>query len=120
MEVLQVKEGNDTPAVILDKGRGIFEIRGRSLCNDPVSFYRPVIDWMGQYGAQPLETTELVFRLEYVDIASSKVLFDLLREVEKIPGAKAIWYFHEDDEDMEEIGEELAELVGIPFTFKPC
>lgn len=120
MEALQVKEGEDTPAVILDKEKGFFEIRGRSLCNSPGSFYQPVIDWMAKYGMQPLETTELVFRLEYVNIASSKVLFDLLREMEKIKGAKVLWYFNEEDEDMEEIGEELAELVRIPFVFKPC
>ncbi len=120
MEVLQIKEGNDTPAVILDKERGIFEIQGRALCNDPGSFYQPIIAWMVKYAEQPLETTELVFRLEYVNIESSKILFDLLRVMENIPGAKVLWYFHEDDEDMEEIGEELAELVRIPFVFKPC
>lgn len=75
---------------------------------------------MVNYARQPLETTELVFNLEYVNVESSKILFDLLREVEKIRGAKVLWYFHEDDEDMEEIGEELAELVRIPFVFKPC
>lgn len=120
MEVLQVEGGSDTPAITLNKEKEIFEIRGRSLCNDPGSFYRPVMAWMSKYAGQPLETTELVFRLEYVNIESSKVLYDLLREMENIPGAKVLWYFHEDDEDMEEIGEELAELVRVPFVFKPC
>jgi hypothetical protein len=30
-----------------------------------------------------------------------------------IKGMKIIWYFHEDDEDMEEAGEEFSELVEI-------
>jgi hypothetical protein len=36
-----------------------------------------------------------------------------------VPVSKVIWQFLEDDEDMEESGQELAELVSIPFEFQP-
>ena len=42
----------------------------------------------------------------------------MLTELEEIDGAKVTWYFHEDDEDMEEAGEEFADLVEVPFDFK--
>jgi len=28
------------------------------------------------------------------------------------------WFYHEDDEDMQEAGEEFSELVEIPFEFE--
>jgi hypothetical protein len=43
---------------------------------------------------------------------------DVLSKLEEIPGIKVNWYFHEDDEDMEEAGEEFSELVDIEFEFK--
>jgi hypothetical protein len=43
---------------------------------------------------------------------------DILSALEKIKGMKIVWYFYEDDEDMEEMGHELSELVEIPFEYK--
>jgi len=42
----------------------------------------------------------------------------VLSALEDIKGMKILWYFHEDDEDMEEAGQEFSELVEIPFEFK--
>jgi hypothetical protein len=43
---------------------------------------------------------------------------DILTALEKIKGVKVVWYFHDEDEDMEEMGIELAELVEIPFEHR--
>jgi hypothetical protein len=43
---------------------------------------------------------------------------DVLSALEEIKGIKVSWYFHDDDEDMEEAGQEFSELVEIPFEFK--
>ena len=43
---------------------------------------------------------------------------DILSKLESIPGMTVSWYFHEDDEDMEEAGTEFSELVEVPFEFK--
>jgi hypothetical protein len=58
------------------------------------------------------------FKLEYFNTASSKLILDVLSALEEIEGVTIDWYFHEDDEDMEEAGEEFSELVEIPFEFK--
>ena len=57
-------------------------------------------------------------KLEYLNSASSKQILDMLSVLEDIKGMKIIWYFHEDEEDMEEIGEDFSALVKIPFEFK--
>ena len=118
MEILNLEGTEDTPKIILDKKNGIFEISGRSLPEDSAEFYRPVLEWIGKYaeGANPV--TEFVFKLEYFNTASSKLILDVLSALEDIKGMKILWYFLEDDEDMEEAGQEFSELVEIPFEFK--
>ena len=118
MEILNLEGAEDTPKIILDKKNGIFEISGRSLPEDSAEFYRPVLEWISGYAADANPATEFVFKLEYFNTASSKLILDVLSALEDIKGMKILWYFHEDDEDMEEAGEEFSELVEIPFEFK--
>ena len=118
MEIVHLEGAEDTPKIILDKKNGIFEISGRSLLEDSAGFYRPVLDWIVAYAAEPNPATEFVFKLEYLNSASSKQILNMLSVLEVIKGMKIIWYFHEDEEDMEEIGEDFSALVKIPFEFK--
>jgi hypothetical protein len=118
MEILNLEGTEDTPKIILDKKNGIFEISGRSLPEDSAEFYRPVLEWIDDYGKDPNANTDFVFKLEYFNTASSKLILDVLSALEDIKSMKILWYFHEDDEDMEEAGQEFSELVEIPFEFK--
>jgi hypothetical protein len=118
MEILNLEGTEDTPKIMLDKENGIFEISGRSLPEDSAEFYKPILDWIEEYGNSPNDSTNFVFKLEYFNTASSKLILDLLSALEDIDGMTISWYFHEDDEDMEEAGEEFSELVEIPFEFK--
>ncbi|HYG40658.1 MAG TPA: DUF1987 domain-containing protein [Cytophagales bacterium] len=118
MEILNLEGAEDTPKIILDKNNGIFEISGRSLPEDSAEFYRPILEWLGKYGASPNPKTSFVFKLEYFNTASSKLILDILSKLEDIPGMSVMWYYNEDDEDMQEAGEEFSELVEIPFEFK--
>src|SRR4051812_8360184 len=111
MEVLHLKGTEETPHIILDKKKGVFEISGRSLPEDAVGFYKPVIRWMNEYTSSPNPVTELIFKLEYFNTASSKLILDLLSTLEKTNNASIHWYFNEDDEDMEEAGEDFSQLV---------
>ncbi len=119
MEVIKIKGTDDTPNVILDAESNIIEFSGRSLPEDVVTFYAPVIQWIEEYTKSPNSKTEVIFRLEYFNTASSKILLDILLKFEDIHnnGNEVVvqWYFQEDDEDMEEAGEEYSEIVDIPF-----
>lgn len=117
MDILHLEGTEDTPRIILDKKNGIMEISGRSLPEDSTEFYKPVLDWIEAYANDPNASTLFVFKLEYFNTASSKLILDVLYALEDLPGIKVQWYFHEEDEDMEEAGEEFSELVEIPFEF---
>lgn len=117
MEVIDWAPTEDTPKIVLDKGNGVFEISGRSLPEDSAEFYGPILEWLGTYSSDSNPTTQFVFKLEYFNTASSKLILDILSKLEDIEGTTILWYFHEDDEDMEEAGEEFSELVDVAFEF---
>lgn len=118
MDSLIIEESDDTPKVVLDKQKAIFEISGRSLPEDTVHFFKPVLEWLKAYKNDANPTTEFLFKLDYTNTASSKLLLDILQVLQTIKNVKVIWYFRDDDEDMEEAGHEFAEQVDIPFEFK--
>jgi hypothetical protein len=119
MEPLNIAESSETPIINLDKGTGLFEFIGRSLHDNPSSFYKSAISWLSDYAKSPNNETNLSFKFEYLNTESAKSILDILTVMECIDGVKVSWYFNEEDEDMEEIGEEIAELVQIPFEFVP-
>ena len=119
MEALDIRATNDTPKVLLDPENDIFEISGRSLPEDVVSFYQPVLDWLEDYKNEPNDFTEFVFKYIYFNTATSKLVQDILIKLEEIHEAgdqvQVIWFYEEDDEDMLDLGEEFSENVDIPF-----
>ena len=119
MEIINLEGTEDTPKIILDKTNKIFEISGRSLPEDSAEFYQPVLDWLNEYTKKALPETIFVFKLEYFNTASSKLILDVLTVLEDIENIKVHWYYYEDDEDMEEAGEEFSELVDVEFELKP-
>lgn len=121
MEVINIKGTDDTPNVILDKEKGHFEISGRSLPEDVNMFYNPILEWIDSYAEAPIEKTEFIFKLEYFNTASSKVILDILLKFEEIVendhDVIIKWHYHEEEEDMLEAGEEYADIVDIPFDY---
>lgn len=118
MNILNLEGTEDTPRILFDKSNGIFELSGRSLPEDAAEFYAPVFEWLQQYASSPNAKTDFVFKLEYFNTASSKIILDILSKLEDVSGTTIHWYFHEDDEDMQEAGEEFSELVEVPFEMK--
>jgi hypothetical protein len=119
MEILDIQGTNDTPKVIFDPEGGVFEISGRSLPEDVVTFYKPVLDWLEEYKLNPLEYTEFAFRYIYFNTATSKLIQDVLIKLEELFEAgnnvQVIWFYEEDDEDMLDSGEEFMENTDVPF-----
>ncbi len=119
MEPLDIKATNDTPRVIFDPDNDIFEITGRSLPEDVVSFYQPVLDWLDEYKSHPVKKTEFIFKYIYFNTATSKLVQDILFKLESLSEAghevKILWYYEQDDEDMYDIGLEFKDNVNLSF-----
>ncbi|WP_026475499.1 DUF1987 domain-containing protein [Alkaliflexus imshenetskii] len=116
-----IREGSPkTPYVRLDGEKGLIEIKGRSIPENSVEFYKPLIDWLDKYGTTPLESTDVNVQLEYFNTSSSKCILDIFKKLELIykKGSKVQinWYYEEDDEDMFEAGEDYQSIINIPFS----
>jgi hypothetical protein len=118
MKNLYLAENQDTPQINLNQSERIFEISGRSLPEDCVEFFTPVLNWIKEYALAPNPETVFVFKLEYFNTASSKLILDILQTLKHIPGIKIVWYYYEDDEEISDAGREFAEQVDIPFDFR--
>ncbi|RPH32939.1 MAG: DUF1987 domain-containing protein [Bacteroidales bacterium] len=119
MNTIKIMGTDDTPTVILDAENEVFEISGRSLPEDVTAFYEPIIRWLDDYASNPNTKTIFTFKLVYFNTASSKLLLDILMKLEQMheDGKDMLirWYYPEDDEDMQEAGEEYADIVDVPF-----
>ncbi|HPX04972.1 MAG TPA: DUF1987 domain-containing protein [Tenuifilaceae bacterium] len=120
---LRLDETPDSFEVILDKDRGRFEFYGKSMPEDPNSFFIPILDWLKEYVKTPNRETIVTFKIDYFNSASSKKLLDIftiLSEIHKKKMSIVVnWYYRPIDEDMFESGETFAELSKIPFKFLP-
>ena len=119
MEALRIQPTDDSPDVILDQEGNHFEISGKSLPEDVVDFYQPVLDWLGEYRTKPNPRTEFSFKLIYFNTASSKLLLDILMIFEEMveEGREILvkWLSLSSDEDMQEAGKEYEEMIDVPF-----
>lgn len=108
-----------TPAINFDAKSGVLLLKGRSIPENSIEFYKPLNDWLDLYGEKPCQETTIDMKLEYFNTSSSKCILDLLKRLEKInqTGSKVSvnWYFESDDEDMEEAGEDYQAIVKLPF-----
>lgn len=115
-----LREGSaKTPAVSFDSASGILELKGRSIPENSVEFYKPLNDWIDSYGARPCSETIVDIKLEYFNTSSSKCILDLFKKLEHISKqgctVSVNWYFEQDDEDMEEAGEDYQAIIKLPF-----
>jgi len=119
MEPLDIIGTNDTPRVLLDPDNDIFEISGRSLPEDVVSFYQPVLDWLDDYKTHPIKKTDFIFKYIYFNTATSKLVQDILNRLESLNDnghlVSVLWYYEQDDEDMYDMGLEFKENINLPF-----
>ncbi|MBO4603066.1 MAG: DUF1987 domain-containing protein [Salinivirgaceae bacterium] len=117
---LIIESSEVTPEVILDKECNVFIFKGKSLPENPMVFYRPVLNWIDEYAMQPNENTQVSFKMIYFNTSSSKIFLDIMKKFESInrAGNKCCinWYYKDDDEEILEAGEIYAERVSLPFN----
>lgn len=118
MDPINIEGTPKTPTVNFNSDTGVLEIKGRSIPENAVEFYKPLVDWIGSYGDVAKEGTTVNIQLEYFNTSSSKCILDVFKKLESINGKTSItinWHYEEDDEDMLEAGEDYQAIINIPF-----
>lgn len=116
METLKIEATKCSPKVELTP-EGIMTIRGRSITEDPISFYAPVFEWIRNCKSKKFT---IDIQLEYMNTSSSKVILNLLYAIKDCYNRNNIfikWYYESDDEDMHDLGQDFESLLCIPIDF---
>jgi hypothetical protein len=117
MNIFELKESSTTPYVLLDASIGRITFEGRSIPENVIDYYQPILNWIDEYSKSPSEQTTVNFKFEYFNTSSSKRIFDIMKKVEQlaINSGKSVlinWYYEEDDEDIFFAGNDYKALIS--------
>lgn len=119
MADLKLEGSPKTPTIEFNSGSGYLLIRGRSIPENSIEFYKSLIESLESYNNTPQANTKVDIQLEYFNTSSSKCILDVFKKLEAInAGSSEVvinWYYEEDDEDMLEAGEDYQAIINIPF-----
>ena len=119
-DVLQIEGNTSRQSVIFNGSTGQLRIMGRSILENSIRFYEPIIRWIDEYVKHPAEKTEFHMALEYFNTSTSKYLLQIMQQFETMylagPDASIVWYYS--DEDMKDLGVDYQQLIRIPFEFR--
>jgi len=115
-----IKATDVSPSINFNAETGFLQIHGRSLPENSLTFYRPVLEWIEKYIESPNEETVFEFRMILLNTSSSKVFIDIFRKINELVDLKkskvnVVWYFEEEDEDIEDIGMQYKEFCKADF-----
>jgi hypothetical protein len=115
---LYIKGTSKTPEI--DFKPGLVSISGRSIPEDAVTFFRPVVKWIEKYVASPLKETKVNFRIEYINSGSNRFVFNILKllnDSHKAGNTIIIsWFYEEDDDTIKNLGQDFKTLLEVPIN----
>jgi hypothetical protein len=119
MGKINLEGTNKTPKITFNEEDGVLELKGRSIPENSIEFYKPLVDALDVYSKNPKSLTRVNIHLEYFNTSSSKCILDIFKKLEAIKNAgndvNINWYYEEDDEDMLEAGEDYQAIIKVPF-----
>lgn len=121
MQKYSVNPTPKTPKIEFDPQTGEFLLEGRSIPENSLEFYKPLVTWLESYIKNPQPNTILKVNLEYFNTSTSKCLVEIFRKLENLNDqgeVKILWHYEDEDEDMMESGEDFRKIVKIPIELK--
>lgn len=120
MDVLRFDATEDLPSVMFDNSKGIFEISKRSLPENAILFYEPLIEHVTEYLRAPKEETNVVLHFDYISTSSTKQIMKMIMLFDELSKSKKVnlnWNYDIGDTDMLQTGNRLEKLTGMQFIF---
>jgi len=114
---LYIKGTSKTPDV--DFSSGVIQLSGRSIPEDAVAFYQPLIRWVEAYIQNPEKLTKVNFRIEYINSGSNRFIYSILKLFDechrKGHNVAITWYYEEDDDTIRSLGKDFQSLLKVPI-----
>lgn len=118
MNSLFIKGTSKTPEIEFTPGN--IKISGRSIPEDSLSFYQPVIKWIEEYITLPELSTKVSISIEYINSGSNRFLYNIIKLVEdcysKGNDVSISWYYEEDDDTIKNLGQDFKALFKVPIN----
>jgi hypothetical protein len=119
MEIIRIEKTNNTPSIYIDEANMLCRIEGSSYPEDAYEVYQHVLDWLSRIGDNIKTELVVEFDYDFLNSISHKKVWQILHELKQFykngKSVKVVWYYNEADDDIMEAGEDLAELMNIPF-----
>jgi len=118
MDKLIIEAGGKTPGIRL--GDGTIEFQGKSIVEDPKTFFEPVLAWFKKYLSEAPAETVVTVKLDYIDSQSAQVLFQILKQLNALEQDHTLtvnWYYTYGDFEMLELGEIIQGRLKMQFRF---
>lgn len=91
----------------------MFNVKGVSVPKDPKKFYTPILEWLDAFVKETKSDSYLIVNVDlgYFSPSSLMQLIKIFRKLEQFPNASINWYY--EDEDLQEAGEVLCEILKM-------
>ncbi len=131
MENLFIESTDFSPKILFDVKDRKFELTGISRPEDVIAFYESVLYKIEKYIKKTIEnnndlenfTFNLKFDLTYMNSASSKYILQILDHFKQLYLKEANiivdWFYDDVDDQIFEDGEDLSDVIKIPFNLIP-
>ncbi|MDI1355368.1 MAG: DUF1987 domain-containing protein [bacterium] len=112
-----------TPSIRFDPLAGALEISGRSTPEDPIEFYRPLLEALSKLCVTSSPRCDVTIAFEYFSTSSSRCIYNVFKKLEiysKSGGNVVVnWLYEEDDDEFLEVGEDFQAIIEVPFKMVP-
>lgn len=116
MEKIYLDHTEDTPKVEFNQDEEIYMISGKSLPENAVAFYLPLIDWLKKYAKEESNPLNIDLRFDYFNTASAKQITKLLlvlQEISETIEVNVKWFYLKEDTDILSSGLRFSRLIKV-------
>ncbi|MFQ3579644.1 MAG: DUF1987 domain-containing protein [Bacteroidales bacterium] len=121
MSIFTMEPSEYTPFISFDHDLGVLKIEGKSIPDNPVKLFQPLMENVINYCETPSSDKTIVeIKLEYSNSSSFKWIFYILEKFENLYVSKkhpVTVKFYYNDESMLEMGMNLQRNLALNFTF---
>lgn len=119
-EIIHIKATSHTPEIIIDPQKKIFAISGRSLPEEVMDVYHPVLEWVDKNAEKIIsENFNMSVNLFYFNSPTARVLHKIFKTLDSHyngqPDFSVQWHY-ENEEELED-ARDLIDELRVPFTF---
>lgn len=118
--IINIPATTHTPKIIIDPVSRIFEISGRSLPEEVMDVYQPVLEWVDKNAQKVIkENYNVSINLFYFNSPTARVLHKILKKFDSCYANEAdfaVNWLYENEEDLED-AQDLLDELRVPVNY---